>query len=186
MLSHLVVLQVNGEQLLATLSNGVCQYPALEGRFCCVSGVKFNFDPNRPPNDRVLRETVTIRGKPLDLAKTDYTLVTTAYLVGHDGYTELAKCPVLVDEENLTSMATCVSRYFMMQQAASKFANAGSHQHAVEATVKLAAGRLKKCAHEHKHEDGHEGSLGSAQKSFKLNTQVEGRVVNAPQAKNTN
>ena len=30
MLSHLVVLQVNGEQLLATLNNGVCQYPALE------------------------------------------------------------------------------------------------------------------------------------------------------------
>ena len=36
MLSHLVVLQVNGEQLLVTLNNGVCQYPALEVSKCVV------------------------------------------------------------------------------------------------------------------------------------------------------
>jgi hypothetical protein len=35
------VLGLTGQQLLEALENGVSQYPKLEGRFPCVSGVKF-------------------------------------------------------------------------------------------------------------------------------------------------
>ena len=48
MLDELCVLGLTGAQLLASLENGVSQYPKLEGRWPCVSGVSFTFDPKKP------------------------------------------------------------------------------------------------------------------------------------------
>eukprot|EP01047_Picozoa_sp_COSAG01_P099208 COSAG01_NODE_29267_length_641_cov_1.376384_1_plen_94_part_10 len=53
MLDELCVLGLSGTQLHRALENGVSQYPKLEGRFPCVSGVRFSFDPALPPNARV-------------------------------------------------------------------------------------------------------------------------------------
>jgi len=43
MYDETVAVKVTGEQLLECLENGVCKYPAMEGRFPCVSGIKSVF-----------------------------------------------------------------------------------------------------------------------------------------------
>ncbi len=48
MLDDMMTIELTGEELRAALENGVSQYPKLEGRFPCVSGVRFAFDPSRP------------------------------------------------------------------------------------------------------------------------------------------
>jgi len=82
----LVIIKVTGTQLLAALENGVSQYPKKEGRFPCVSGVQFSFDPRLPEFHRVIEGSVRVKGEPLELAKI-YRLVTKLYIkVGRDGY----------------------------------------------------------------------------------------------------
>ena len=48
MLDDMMTIELTGAELLAALENGVSQYPKLEGRFPCVSGVRFSFDPSKP------------------------------------------------------------------------------------------------------------------------------------------
>ena len=48
MLDDLMTIELTGAELLAALENGVSQYPKLEGRFPCVSGVRFAYDPSKP------------------------------------------------------------------------------------------------------------------------------------------
>ena len=47
-------------KLLESLENGVSQYPKLEGRFPCVSGVQFRFDPALEPMHRVVAGSVQV------------------------------------------------------------------------------------------------------------------------------
>ena len=55
MLDDMMTIELTGEELRAALENGVSQYPKLEGRFPCVSGVRFAFDPSRPGGARLSR-----------------------------------------------------------------------------------------------------------------------------------
>ena len=101
MLDEMSVLQLSGAQLLEALENGVCMYPKLEGRFPCVSGIRFQFDGQRPAGSRVLQGSVTLRGEPLDL-EASYNVATKAYLaLGRDGYSVFAQGKVLLDGETL-------------------------------------------------------------------------------------
>lgn len=69
MVDSLVVLEITGKQLLEALENGVSQYPKLEGRFPQVSGLTFTFDSTQPSGERVLSDTVKIKGESLDVEK---------------------------------------------------------------------------------------------------------------------
>ncbi|KAL3785491.1 hypothetical protein ACHAWO_013431 [Cyclotella atomus] len=60
-----MVVKITGQQLLYALENGVSKYPAKEGRFPCVDGVRFTFDPTKPPGNRVVLGSVVVREKPL-------------------------------------------------------------------------------------------------------------------------
>ena len=85
-----------GTQLVEALENGVSQYPKLEGRFPQVAGLRFAFDPSKPPGNRVDPKFVKIGDEYL-LPHQFYRLVTKEYIAtGHDGYTVLANCEVLV------------------------------------------------------------------------------------------
>jgi 5'-nucleotidase len=44
--------------VLKLLENGVSKVPALEGRFPCVSGLRFKFDPSKPAGHRIDPESV--------------------------------------------------------------------------------------------------------------------------------
>jgi len=88
MVDELCVLRLTGKQVLAALENGVCKYPRLEGRFPCVSGLRFAFDAAKPEGERVVPGSVVIDGKGKLNGEDLYTLVTKEYLgtTGKDGY----------------------------------------------------------------------------------------------------
>ena len=67
MADETVVIRVSGAQLLAALENGVSSYPKLEGRWPCVSGLRFAFDPSRPAGARVVPGSVRITSEALTL-----------------------------------------------------------------------------------------------------------------------
>lgn len=82
--------------MLQVLENGVSQYPKHEGRFLQVSGLKFAFDPSKPPGKRIDSRLVKVQDEILDLEK-NYNLATKLYLKqGKDGFDCLLNCPVLV------------------------------------------------------------------------------------------
>jgi 5'-nucleotidase len=49
----MVVIKMTGTQVMSILENGVCKAPGLEGRFPCVSGVRFKFNSQLPPGERI-------------------------------------------------------------------------------------------------------------------------------------
>lgn len=94
----MVVVRVSGADVLAGLENGVSKYPAHEGRFPQVSGLRFTFDPARPPGSRVT--DVSVGGRPLELDKS-YSMVTKPYMLeGKDGYECFQGKEFIVDKEN--------------------------------------------------------------------------------------
>ncbi|CAF0939692.1 unnamed protein product [Brachionus calyciflorus] len=107
-----VVISVTGAHLLQALENGVSQYPKHEGRFLQVSGLKFAFDPSKPPGKRVDPRLVQVQDEYLDLEK-NYSLATKLYLKqGKDGFDCLLNCPVLVEEENIPVLYNLVENHF--------------------------------------------------------------------------
>lgn len=50
-----VVIKCTGKTLLEALENGVSKYPAHEGRFPQVSGIRFAFDPKLEPGSRIVK-----------------------------------------------------------------------------------------------------------------------------------
>ena len=133
------VVEITGEQLLQVLENGVSQYPAMEGRFPCVDGIRFAFDPSQAAGSRIVDGSVTVRSRqsfsrlykkgdtpptlsnnntspvsfcPLELQRT-YTFCTKTYLLkGKDGYDVLADCKVVREEEYCPLLPTAVANLF--------------------------------------------------------------------------
>eukprot|EP01135_Chromosphaera_perkinsii_P006758 Nk52_evm6s578 gene=Nk52_evmTU6s578 len=109
-----VVLALTGKDLREAIENGVSTYPAQEGRFPHVSGVKFSFDPKRPPMQRVVDLYSVDSGKPIEDDKV-YQVATRLFMAeGKDGYSSLENGKFLVDEENGFLMCTMV-RYHLSQ-----------------------------------------------------------------------
>lgn len=81
------VKKLPGKSLLAVLENGVGGYPKYEGRWPCISGMKFSFDPEKPVGQRILMDTFLMEdGTPFDIERT-YTVATTSFLtLGKDGF----------------------------------------------------------------------------------------------------
>ncbi|KAK3727236.1 hypothetical protein QZH41_019303 [Actinostola sp. cb2023] len=92
-----IILSCPGKQLLRALENGVSQWPKLEGRFPQISGMKFAFNPDLKPGNRVVKDSVVIGTDELDLNKL-YKLCTKSYIAkGKDGYDVFAECKILVN-----------------------------------------------------------------------------------------
>ena len=112
-----VVVRMTGKDIVAALENGVSKYPALEGRFPQVSGIKFSFDPAAPPNQRC--GDVLIGGTTVDLER-KYTVATRDYMVsGHDGFSSMlleelgGPAESVVSEEGGLLISTLLRQYFM-------------------------------------------------------------------------
>ena len=60
MADETVVLRISGADLVSALENGVSQYPRLDGRWPCVSALRFAFDPSRPPGHRLVPNSVHV------------------------------------------------------------------------------------------------------------------------------
>ncbi|GLC44357.1 hypothetical protein PLESTB_000478100 [Pleodorina starrii] len=113
-----VVLECTGAQVVAALENGVSQWPKLEGRFPQVSGLKFKFDPSKPPGSRIVPGSVfaTEMGQgpePLG-GEHKYRVAVTEYLAsGRDGFDVFTGCKVLVDDESGVVVPTTIKNHFV-------------------------------------------------------------------------
>ncbi|KAJ1661968.1 hypothetical protein IW140_006258 [Coemansia sp. RSA 1813] len=58
-----IVVKLTGSQIRRALENGVSKWPAQEGRFPQVSGIRFEFDSRREPGDRVTSIVLTASAK---------------------------------------------------------------------------------------------------------------------------
>ena len=69
------------------MENSVSEWPALDGRFACFSGVKFSFDPEQAPLNRV-HSVMTSADTPFDLSPDAYHIIAVKYYIalGKDGY----------------------------------------------------------------------------------------------------
>ncbi|XP_065187556.1 mannosylglucosyl-3-phosphoglycerate phosphatase-like [Sycon ciliatum] len=106
------VIRISGAQLLDALENGVSQYPRLEGRFPCVSGVRFTFDAAKNAGSRVVDGSVSVGGNALDL-NGRYTVVTKSYLAqGKDGYDSFKDGEVVLDDETGPMLPTLLRNTF--------------------------------------------------------------------------
>jgi 2',3'-cyclic-nucleotide 2'-phosphodiesterase (5'-nucleotidase family) len=82
--NRLVTLDIDGRALRQAIENGLSQLPNATGRFPQVSGLAVEFDPQRPPGERVL--SIKVGGAPLEPQRT-YRLATNDFLArGSDGY----------------------------------------------------------------------------------------------------
>jgi len=109
-----IKLRVTGEQLFKALENSVSTYPAYDGRFLAVSGLRFAFDPKKPAGERIPVESIVIRDLPLDL-KATYTMATKPFMYyGKDGYTVLKEAECLVDVETAEDIHTVLKRFFSL------------------------------------------------------------------------
>ena len=107
MIDKIVLLRVSGTVLLSLLENSVSQWPALDGRFACVSGLKYAFDPEHPAGQRV-HSVRTLDDLPFDLSsEARYTLAVKYFIaLGKDGYSAFKDPDVewLSDPDSAMSM----------------------------------------------------------------------------------
>eukprot|EP00038_Savillea_parva_P032006 m.92815 g.92815 ORF g.92815 m.92815 type:complete len:978 (+) comp9975_c0_seq2:72-3005(+) len=113
LMDELCVVGLTGEQLIAALENGVSKWPALEGRFPQVAGIRFLFDSAKPPGQRIVQSTVEVGGAPLDPTRM-YNVAAKSFVgkSGKDGYSVFLKGKLLVDEEDLPPVPTIVVNRF--------------------------------------------------------------------------
>lgn len=108
-----VLTRLSGADLLAALENGVSQVEEDAGRFAQVSGMRYAYDPTRPPGSRIVE--VEIGGDPLDTSRT-YKVAANDYMYeGGDGYEALGRGEVLVHPSGGTLLVNLVMDYIEKQ-----------------------------------------------------------------------
>ena len=93
--NYVVVKKIKGADIVAALEHGVSQYPAANGGFPHVAGIRFAFDPAAAAGSRITK--AEIGGKALD-PNAEYLLATNDFMaVGGDNYTMFAPGPVITE-----------------------------------------------------------------------------------------
>ena len=65
---YVVKIGISGKLFIEALENGFSRYPSYDGRWPIISGIKFKFDPNKNPGERILKESITFDdGSPFDM-----------------------------------------------------------------------------------------------------------------------
>lgn len=94
-----MLMELSGADLKAALEHGVSEYPAAEGLFPQVSGIKFTFNGEAEVGNRV--EKVWINGEKLDPKKM-YTVATNDFMkAGGDGYSMFTDAPIISEAGGL-------------------------------------------------------------------------------------
>lgn len=94
--------EINGAALKAALEHGVSEYPAEEGLFPQVSGIKFTFDGDAEAGNRV--QEVWVGGEKLNPDEM-YTVATNDFIkAGGDGYSMFADAPIISEAGGLEEL----------------------------------------------------------------------------------
>lgn len=145
-----VVLQLDGATLWDALEAALSTWPAQEGRFPVISGLRVSWDSSREPGHRVLgvwllqereesdNETEHSRGTTPSLIDAEciertsegrkYKIVTRHYMSeGHDGFLAFKGKPLLIDDEVGQLMSSIVRKYLLGSQFVNKMAGMVHH-----------------------------------------------------------
>jgi 2',3'-cyclic-nucleotide 2'-phosphodiesterase (5'-nucleotidase family) len=107
--NHLVTFDLKGSDLRRSIENGLGRLPRAVGRFPQVSGLKVEYDAQRPAGSRVL--TIAVGGAPLDPDKT-YRVATNDFLArGGDDYAAFAGATPLLRLDDTPMLANEVMVY---------------------------------------------------------------------------
>jgi 2',3'-cyclic-nucleotide 2'-phosphodiesterase (5'-nucleotidase family) len=107
--NHLVTLEVSGADLREAIENGLSRLPAAAGRFPHVSGMRVEYDPQRPSGSRVL--SIEVDGAALDPDRT-YRVATNNFVArGGDCYTSLTNIKPLVPLDDTPLLSNEVMVY---------------------------------------------------------------------------
>jgi len=94
-----MAIEISGAKLRAALEHAVSEYPATEGLFPQVSGIKFTFNGDAEPGNRV--QQVWVEGEELEQDKM-YTVATNDFMkAGGDGYTMFTDAPIVKEAGGL-------------------------------------------------------------------------------------
>lgn len=94
-----IAIELSGADLRAALEHAVSEYPATEGLFPQVSGIKFTFDGDAEPGNRV--QEVWVGGEELDPNRM-YTVATNDFMkAGGDGYSMFTDAPIVKEAGGL-------------------------------------------------------------------------------------
>ncbi|KAF8556890.1 Metallo-dependent phosphatase [Imleria badia] len=152
-----VVLELDGESLWDALEEALSKYPAQEGRFPIVSGLRVSWDSRRPAGQRVLgvwllqeapstlsesSGSSSVPGTPVlvdgEFIKREkngrtYKIVTREYMAsGHDGYTALPGHEYLIDDENGQLMSSLVRKYLLGAHYVNKMVRLHEKKHGTD------------------------------------------------------
>ena len=111
--NHMVTIEVKGADLRAAIENGLSRLPALAGRFPHVSGMRVEYDPQRPPGSRVL--SIAVGGAPLSPTRV-YRVTTNDFVArGSDGSTSLTNIKPVVPLDDTPRLSNEVMVYLREQ-----------------------------------------------------------------------
>ncbi|KAG7092166.1 hypothetical protein E1B28_008535 [Marasmius oreades] len=143
-----VVLEVDGPTIWDALESSLETWPAQEGRFPVISGMRVSWDSRREKGQRVLGVWLTkeleesihsesghstpriVDGEPILRSDSPrkYKLVTREYMAqGHDGFTALKRGTHLVDDESGQPMSTLVRKYLLGSHFVRRMAALSDH-----------------------------------------------------------
>lgn len=108
------LVEINAEQLLGALENSVSKLPSLEGRFCQVSHITFEYDLSKPANSRIDISSLIINGDSYEPTKLYRVAITDYMWHGRDGYESLKGVKMLQPSENVRTTSEILFDFFTM------------------------------------------------------------------------
>ena len=94
-----IVKKLTGAQLLDVVEHGVSQYPAHEGLFPQVGGIRIIFDGDRPAGERVI--DLKVQGEPIEYDGVYHVATNDFMAAGGDGYETFANTETVVEAGGL-------------------------------------------------------------------------------------
>ncbi len=94
-----IVKKLTGAQLLDVVEHGVSQYPAHEGLFPQVGGIRIIFDGERPAGERVI--DLKVQGEPIEYDDVYHVATNDFMAAGGDGYETFANTETVVEAGGL-------------------------------------------------------------------------------------
>ena len=114
---NIMLVEVTARKLLEALENSVSKSPALEGRFCQVSHIKFEWDPTKPPGSRINVSTLKLDGDSYEPEKI-YKVAINQYLYsGKDGYDCFKDAKLLTDLETIRNLTEVLFDFFNLAKS---------------------------------------------------------------------
>ncbi|THV08018.1 Metallo-dependent phosphatase [Dendrothele bispora CBS 962.96] len=168
----LVVLELDGQSIWDAIEAGLSTWPAQEGRFPVISGLRVSWDSRREPGSRVLgiwlvseNGTDTPKGDQspkLEVVKRakdgrKYKIVTRNYMAeGHDGFSALQGHRYLVDDEQGQTMSSIVRKYLLGSHFVNKLANQANENHPMYQDICQTTRNAIRREQDHRIRHGHE------------------------------